>query len=120
MLKMLKIKTSIKHLSADTSREKSRALRPPRLEAVVALGSVTLAQVGLPYFSLLTHTGMVSSHFFANIVPACGVCYPSRRRGIESQCSHTFPPHSISYIHRIEEVVRHKASLEPKDDVAPV
>ncbi|GBP34044.1 hypothetical protein EVAR_94057_1 [Eumeta japonica] len=37
----------------------------------------------------------------------------------ESQFSHASPPYDISHIHCIEKEVRHKASLEPKDDPFP-
>ncbi|GBP94792.1 Probable RNA-directed DNA polymerase from transposon BS [Eumeta japonica] len=39
---------------------------------------------------------------------------------IELQCSHTLPPHDIQHITHIEEEVRHKTSLDPADDLAPV
>ncbi|GBP31286.1 Probable RNA-directed DNA polymerase from transposon BS [Eumeta japonica] len=39
---------------------------------------------------------------------------------IELQCSHTLPPHDIQHITHIEEEVRHKTSLDPLDDLAPV
>ncbi|GBP39351.1 Septin-1 [Eumeta japonica] len=39
---------------------------------------------------------------------------------IKSQRSQASPPHDILRIHSIEEKVRHKASLESKDDLSPV
>ncbi|GBP88955.1 Probable RNA-directed DNA polymerase from transposon BS [Eumeta japonica] len=39
---------------------------------------------------------------------------------IERQCSHTSPPHDPLHTSRIEEEVRQKVSLDPKDDLDPV
>ncbi|GBP52839.1 hypothetical protein EVAR_39002_1 [Eumeta japonica] len=39
---------------------------------------------------------------------------------IERQCSHTSPPHDPLHTSRIEEKVRQKVSLDPKDDLDPV
>ncbi|GBP37385.1 Probable RNA-directed DNA polymerase from transposon BS [Eumeta japonica] len=39
---------------------------------------------------------------------------------LELQCSHTIPPVDIHHITRIEEEVRYKTSLEPRDDLSPV
>ncbi|GBP40816.1 Probable RNA-directed DNA polymerase from transposon BS [Eumeta japonica] len=39
---------------------------------------------------------------------------------LELQCSHTIPPIDIHHIARVEEEVRHKTSLEPRDDLSPV
>ncbi|GBP29528.1 Probable RNA-directed DNA polymerase from transposon BS [Eumeta japonica] len=39
---------------------------------------------------------------------------------LELQCSHTIPPVDIHHITRVEEEVRHKTSLEPRNDLSPV
>ncbi|GBP18162.1 hypothetical protein EVAR_12945_1 [Eumeta japonica] len=39
---------------------------------------------------------------------------------VECQYSNASPSHDISHIRRIEEEVRHKGSLEPKDDLSPI
>ncbi|GBP16352.1 hypothetical protein EVAR_9943_1 [Eumeta japonica] len=39
---------------------------------------------------------------------------------IDSQCSHSSPPHEIAHIKHIEEKFQNKTSLEAKDDLPPV
>ncbi|GBP50466.1 hypothetical protein EVAR_96702_1 [Eumeta japonica] len=39
---------------------------------------------------------------------------------LETQCSHTSPPHDIAHINLIEEEAIQKTSIEPKDDLPPV
>ncbi|GBP31083.1 RNA-directed DNA polymerase from mobile element jockey [Eumeta japonica] len=43
-----------------------------------------------------------------------------KSEGLELQCSHTIPPVDIHHITRVEEEIRHKTSLEPRDDLSPV